>query len=115
MGLFSEKIKRYYVAESMGDLGAQVVANKELIRRFSFGSVLFVRDASIIRAVAAKCPHQGKSLKGCKIVADHVVCPWHQYRFALDTGRGHGLHLEVYPLIETPTGLYLERTYFGFW
>jgi len=115
MGWFDEKTKRYFLAATKEEFIDTFNSQTQLVKAFGFGSVLFIRDRQTIRGVGATCPHQGKPMKGCWIEANHVVCPWHQYRFSLETGRGHGLHLETYLIIETEQGMFLERRYFGLW
>jgi nitrite reductase/ring-hydroxylating ferredoxin subunit len=115
MGLFDEKTKRYFLAATTKEFVDTFHGQTQVVNSFDFGSVLFILDGNSIRAVAAKCPHQGKPMKGCWIEENHVICPWHQYRFSLETGRGHGLHLETYVIVETEQGVFLERRYFGLW
>ncbi len=45
------------------------------------------RVAGSIRAMDAACPHEGGPLQDGHIEDGCVVCPWHQYRFDLATGR----------------------------
>lgn len=54
-----------------------------------------------------RCPHQNKSLAGCKVHEGHVVCPVHQYSFSLEDGRGHGLYLENYPIEYRENGVFV--------
>ncbi|MFG5118189.1 FAD-dependent oxidoreductase [Methylorubrum sp. POS3] len=48
--------------------------------------VLFVRDASGVRAFQAKCPHLGAPLAKGEICGERLYCPWHKAAFALVDG-----------------------------
>ncbi|MGH1587525.1 FAD-dependent oxidoreductase [Methylobacterium phyllosphaerae] len=49
-------------------------------------AVLFVRDASGVRAFQAKCPHLGAPLAKGEICGGRLYCPWHKAAFALADG-----------------------------
>jgi len=111
--MFSDKTRSYLLAESKVDFLAKFNELQERKIQLPFGEVLFVRKDENVFALKNKCPHQGKPLEGCEIQDKHVVCPWHQYKFNLENGRGHGLYLETYKLEETQEGFYLLYTYFS--
>lgn len=48
--------------------------------------VLFVRDASGVRAFQAKCPHLGAPLAKGEICGGRLYCPWHKAAFTLAEG-----------------------------
>ncbi len=48
--------------------------------------VLFVRDASGVRAFQAKCPHLGAPLAKGEICGKRIYCPWHKAAFSLADG-----------------------------
>jgi len=48
--------------------------------------VLFVRDASGVRAFQAKCPHLGAPLAKGEICGGRLYCPWHKAAFSLGDG-----------------------------
>jgi len=48
--------------------------------------VLFVREASGVRAFQAKCPHLGAPLAKGEICGGRLYCPWHKAAFALADG-----------------------------
>ncbi|KQU25510.1 pyridine nucleotide-disulfide oxidoreductase [Methylobacterium sp. Leaf94] len=60
--------------------------------------VLFVRDASGVRAFQAKCPHLGAPLAKGEICGGRLYCPWHKAAFALADGS-----LEEPPALESLT------------
>lgn len=49
--------------------------------------VLICRDDGEIRAVDEICPHKNQSMERAPLVQGEIVCPHHQYRFDLETGR----------------------------
>ena len=53
-----------------------------------------------------KCPHQGQPMLQARCEGKHVVCPFHQYHFSLENGRGHGLYLDSYPVKITDEGVF---------
>ena len=111
--MFSDKTKRYHLADSKSQFSKSFQGKNELQKQFSFGEVLFVLTADKIFAFKNKCPHQGAKLNGCKVEHGKVICPLHQYGFNVENGRGHGMYLEVYPLEENEDGFFLLRTYFS--
>jgi len=62
-------------------------------------------------AVEDKCSHNGESLsKGMINYLGEVVCPWHGYRFQLNSGREsaeRSRDLETFPVKEDENGLYI--------
>jgi nitrite reductase/ring-hydroxylating ferredoxin subunit len=54
-------------------------------------------------AYAAECPHWLGPLDECAVEAGVVTCPWHGYRFDVESGRsadGRGLRLRPAPRVE---------------
>lgn len=62
-------------------------------------------------AVADKCSHNGESLsKGTINYIGEIVCPWHGYRFQLNSGKEcaeRSADLETYPIKADETGFYI--------
>jgi nitrite reductase/ring-hydroxylating ferredoxin subunit len=62
-------------------------------------------------ALQDSCSHSGESLsKGTINFLGEIVCPWHAYRFSLQTGRESGERsrdLINYPIQEDETGFYI--------
>jgi 3-phenylpropionate/trans-cinnamate dioxygenase ferredoxin subunit len=62
-------------------------------------------------AVQDSCTHNGESLsKGLVNFLGEIVCPWHGYRFALDSGRAcdsDSRDLLIYPVRIDPSGFYI--------
>lgn len=60
----------------------------------------------------ARCPHNGGPLAQGWVRSGRVLtCPWHWYRFDLDTGRSlspAGYQLGCYPVVERDGELYAE-------
>lgn len=60
-------------------------------RRVEFAGrgVLICRDGDDVYAVDEICPHENKSMKRGVLFDGEIICPHHQYRFELETGRCH--------------------------
>ena len=62
-------------------------------------------------AVQDACPHNGESLSGGKVnYAGEIICPWHNYRFDLASGKAcdsNCTDLRIYPLREDDTGFFI--------
>lgn len=80
------------------------VNNKDLI---------LLKNESSYHLIKNKCPHQGLPMNEAYCEGDHVVCPYHQYKFSLETGRGHGLYLDHYPIEFRQDGVYAGFEYFS--
>lgn len=111
--MFSDKTKSYRLADSKKAFIESFKGQNEKTKKLGFGELLFVVKDNEVYAFKNECPHQKQKLNGCKIHDETVVCPWHQYRFDLKTGRGQGLYLPVYELKEKEDGFFLFRTYFS--
>ncbi|RFC55706.1 Rieske (2Fe-2S) protein [Brumimicrobium aurantiacum] len=111
--MFSDKTRKYRLADSREAFLNNFNAHGEYIQNFPFGEVLFVKKEDEIYAFINDCPHQGQKMQGCSIENGKVICPVHQYKFDIETGRGHGLFLDFYPLEENENGFFLLRTYFS--
>ncbi|XP_041367901.1 Rieske domain-containing protein-like [Gigantopelta aegis] len=79
--------------------GTPVLCNEEQIAVFRHGTDVY--------AVKDKCPHAGGPLHLGDIEDSPsglcVRCPWHRWRFRIDTGdtvfpQGHGTQAVVYPV-----------------
>ncbi|MDB5253913.1 MAG: Rieske 2Fe-2S protein [Flaviaesturariibacter sp.] len=74
-------------------------------------TVLLVKGADGIHAVAPKCPHAGGALvHGWLDGSGNVVCPLHRYRFCPSNGRnvsGEGYYLKRWPVEERADGVYV--------
>jgi|SRR5690606_24410228 nitrite reductase/ring-hydroxylating ferredoxin subunit len=62
-------------------------------------------------AVQDRCTHNGESLsKGTVNYLGEVICPWHNYRFSLQTGRegaSRSADLKTYPVKVENDGLFI--------
>ncbi len=92
------------------ELGRWSTLRATLPRAVEFAGHRFVLALREDRPVvfAAECPHWRGPLDACAIEDDgSVVCPWHGYRFDVETGRssdGRGLRLRRAPRIEIDEG-----------
>lgn len=111
--MFSDKTRKYQIADSKQEFLARFGEGNQIIEKFLFGEVIFVRENEKVYAFKNKCPHQGAKLNGCWLEGNKIVCPLHQYKFDVENGRGHGHYLENYQLEENEQGFNLLRTYFS--
>lgn len=109
MGFLKRKIKWVPLIESEKALLELFGIRNTVVHRTMFGTVLLVRNGNDVFAFQNKCPHQNKPMDGCWIENGSIVCPFHQYRYSLETGRGHGLYLEKYELQITDQGVFLGK------
>lgn len=109
MGFLSWKTKWYRIAESEQELQDLFIIGDTIVHRTLFGTVLLVRKDEKVFAFKNQCPHQNKPMDGCWMEQDSVVCPFHRYKYNLETGRGHGLYLEQYELKITKEGVFLGK------
>jgi nitrite reductase/ring-hydroxylating ferredoxin subunit len=61
-------------------------------------------------AVGDKCSHNGESLSKGKInFIGEIVCPWHGYRFNLQSGRcaENCPDIPTYPILENEGGFFI--------
>lgn len=63
---------------------------KLVTRKVGTLSIVFAQENNQLFAFKNKCPHQGQKLDGGWCEHGKIVCPIHQYKFDLETGRGHG-------------------------
>lgn len=96
--MFSKRLKWYYLAENKAELTAWFAYRNTLVHKTLFGEVLLVKEEKEFLAFKNQCPHQNKSLVDCKVIDGYIICPFHQYHFSLQNGRGHGLYLDSYPI-----------------
>lgn len=72
-----------------------------------FATVLLIKDGNDYHAFRNNCPHQNKPLDHCSVEDGLVICPFHQYAYSLENGRGHGMCLDKYELKFDERGVWL--------
>ena len=107
--MLKRKIKWIPIFHSIEELDEFMEARSTKVLKQMFGEVLLVRLNGEVLAFKNRCPHQNKSLEGCSIQDGSVVCPWHQYAFSCETGRGHGMYLEKYPIKFEENGVFIGK------
>jgi len=112
--MFGMKIKWYPLVENQQALEDLFAGKNTVVHRSMFGEVLLIKHNSNYLAFKNKCPHQGNPLNDCWIENDTVVCPFHQYHFSLENGRGHGMYLEKYELKFKENGVFLGKEVWSF-
>ena len=84
------------------------------IAEIQFGnkSICLAKTSKGLRACSTKCPHaRGDLSEGFLDKKGNIICPVHDYRFSLSTGRdteGEGYFLKIYKLKETPQGIFIK-------
>lgn len=73
--------------------------------------ICLVKRGEVFFAVQDSCSHNGESLSGGKVnYLGEVVCPWHGYRFELNTGRATDSScsdLKTYPIKFDESGFFI--------
>ena len=112
--MFSMKTKWYKFASSKEELD-QLLGKRECVPlKVNSTAVLLVKHQEKFHLVKNRCPHQGITLENAYCVDGDIVCPWHQYGFSLENGRGAGLYLEIYPIEKREDGYYAGFEKFSF-
>jgi nitrite reductase/ring-hydroxylating ferredoxin subunit len=63
-------------------------------------SILICRGEDGLFAVDEICPHEDKSMRFGVVQWNKIVCPHHQYRFDLDTGKCRRRRCEPVPVYD---------------
>lgn len=73
--------------------------------------ICLVRRGERFFAVQDNCSHNGESLsKGSLNYLGEIICPWHNYRFDLESGRegaNRSADLKTYPIKIEQEGFYI--------
>lgn len=107
------KLKWYPLFESLEAMEEEFKGKDTLVHRTMFGEVLLIKNNLEYLAFKNKCPHQGKPLNDCWIENNEIVCPFHQYHYSIENGRGQGLYLEKYELRIDEKGVFLGKESFS--
>lgn len=74
-------------------------------------SICIALRLGVLYAFENKCPHNGESLsKGSINYLGEIVCPWHGYRFNINTGRECAERcrdLETFPVKQNTDGVFI--------
>lgn len=107
--MFKRTLKWHKIFESKEELIHFMGGRTTVLFKNAFGEIMLAREEDVFYAFENKCPHQNKSLEGCSLHEGFVICPWHRYAFSCETGRGHGLYLEKYPLKFENEGVFVGK------
>jgi 3-phenylpropionate/trans-cinnamate dioxygenase ferredoxin component len=72
--------------------------------------ICLARMDNVFYAVGDRCSHNGESLSKGKInFLGEIVCPWHGYRFSLQSGRCAENYPDIptYPTLENEDGFFI--------
>ena len=112
--MFKRIIKWRKIFESKEELFEYFGTKSTVVFKNAFGEILLAREGENYYAFQNKCPHQNKPLNGCKIHEGAIICPWHKYAFSCETGQGHGMYLQQYPLKFEEDGVFIGKEGWGF-
>jgi nitrite reductase/ring-hydroxylating ferredoxin subunit len=107
--MFNRIIKWRQIFENEQEMLDFFGAKSTKLFKNAFGEIMLARDGDHFYAFENKCPHQHKSLEGCSIHKGDIICPWHKFAFSCETGRGHGMYLEKYPIKMEENGVFLGK------
>lgn len=107
-----EKVYTWHKVFGSEEEAAKQVPLRKLQQLELEGKLLcFAHTAAGYFAVADACPHLGYSLsKGTTNYLNEVICPWHSYRFNLNSGRECDYRTRpaiTYPVEVRPDGVYI--------
>lgn len=105
--MLSKKVKWYPLFASIEEMNLQFRGGEKAVVKSMFGEFLLVRESESYMAFTNRCPHQNKPLDNCRLEKDQIICPYHQYAFSCEDGKGMGLYLEKYPLEFRENGIYI--------
>lgn len=104
-------MKWYQVFNSKEEALSRVEEKTGLLIKIGPKRINLSRFNNTFYATDDVCPHNGDSLSNGKVnYLGEVVCPWHNYRYALKSGkecqeRTHDVN--TYPVEERTDGIYL--------
>lgn len=76
------------VFSSEEEAKAQVAVRKLHLLEVDGRAICFARTAAGFFALDDACPHMGHALsRGTTNYLNEVICPWHSYRYSLESGR----------------------------
>ena len=105
------QVKWYKIFESQSVASATVPPGKLQLIKIGNHRICMAHTEQGFYAVGDTCTHLSASLsKGHANYLNQVICPWHSYRFDLETGQEcqqRALELETYPIEIRDNGFYL--------
>jgi nitrite reductase/ring-hydroxylating ferredoxin subunit len=111
--MFNFKVKTYKVFESKNELEELLSGKSKAKLKGRWAGFFVLKERDQYYLIRNKCPHQKKPLFDGSCENGTWVCPWHQYHFDLENGRGHGTYLERYKLFQQNDGLYFSKEVFS--
>jgi 3-phenylpropionate/trans-cinnamate dioxygenase ferredoxin subunit len=107
--MFKYRTKWFQLFNSREEFQTLFSTQDVVVYRSSFASIIFIKQKSKYYAFKNKCPHQGKPMDNCWVENDSIVCPFHQFQFNLESGRGHGTALIQYKLRIEENGVFIGK------
>lgn len=107
--MYADKLQNWnLVFNSTAELRKSLIENKTGKRQIQDKWICFLFYNEKLYAFEEMCPHQQKSLLGAQCINGDIVCPFHQYKFNLQTGCGHDLSLQTYPIKKESDRYYIQ-------
>lgn len=111
--MFSYKEKKVKVFDSIQKAEKKLHNQDKVLLEGKYSGYFLFKKEGDYYLIKNKCPHQNKPLFEGHCENKSWVCPWHQYAFSLENGRGNGLYLEIIPLTKNEKGLFYTKTVFS--
>ena len=111
--MFNFKEKKIRVFDSLEEMTQLLSGKDRVLLKGKWSGYFLFRQEDEFFLIKNKCPHQNKPLIEGSCVNKRWVCPWHQYRFDLKNGRGHGLYLDTHELVKDENGYYFTKSVFS--
>ncbi len=87
-------------------------ANKPRLVKADSKTICIIKKEEGLIAFENECPHLGEALHRGKInFQNEITCPWHSYRFSLDTGEeiaGRCQSLKFIKVTQSKRGVFLH-------
>lgn len=104
-------MKWYKVFDSKDAALEKVEDQKAILLKIGDKRISLARFKKEIFATADKCPHNGDTLSSGQVnYLGEIICPWHNYRFNLKSGReceDRSPDVETFPIEVRSEGLFI--------
>lgn len=103
--MFSMRVKWFPLFNSKEEMDATLSIRQSTIVHTIYGNFLLLKSDEKYFVFDNRCPHQNQSLENCRVEKDQIICPFHQYRFSIENGRGHGMCINKHQIRITERGV----------
>jgi len=99
------------VFNTTAEAGQRILPDKPQLIVIGKTRICLVRHKDSFFAVQDSCSHNGESLSGGQVnYLGEIICPWHNYRFELRSGRASDSScpdLKTYPVKSDDSGFFI--------